>query len=147
MIPESPRWLIAQGKYEDARAEVEKAALMNNVKLSSDIFYTEPNENKEYFTLYAIKDLFRSSQLKITLTMFICWPVVLLLYFGLTLSADKIKITENIFLSFILLSLIELPAYLIVPLCVHYLGRKHIFALCQIIPGLFFLQGQPFMLF
>ena len=38
LLPESPRWLIANGKKEEAKEMVEKAAKMNKVKLTPDIF-------------------------------------------------------------------------------------------------------------
>ena len=42
---------------------------------------------------YGIKDMFRGSQVKITLAMFVCWPVITMLYYGLSMSADKINMT------------------------------------------------------
>ena len=137
VLPQSPRWLIAQGKFKEAQKEIEKAAVKNNKTLSDNVFNINTLEEEVKSPEYAMKDLFRKSQLKITLTMFICWPVILLLYFGLTLSADKIKITDNIFLSFILVCLIEVPAYLLTPVLADTVGRKPIFALSQIIPGVF----------
>ena len=58
------------------------------------------------------------AQLRITLAMFICWPVITMLYYGLSLSADKIKMTDNVYLSYILVSLIEMPAYIFLPLII-----------------------------
>ena len=137
ILPESPRWLISQRKYEEAQKEIEKAAEENNAVLAPDAFHFKPLTQSVENTEYCRKDLFCKTQLSITLTMFICWPVILLLYFGLTLSADKIRITDNIFLSFILVCLIEVPAFLLAPILVDSIGRNPVFALSQIIPGLF----------
>ena len=68
--------------------------------------------------VYGVKDLFRRSQLAITLPLFFCWPVITMLYYGLSLSADKIHMTDNVYLSYILVSLIEMPAYIFLPLIV-----------------------------
>ena len=72
----SPRWLIANGKDERARAVVEKAAKRNGVKLSTQAFQPPAGNKEEELDLpvYSLKDMFRSSQLKITIVFFICWP-------------------------------------------------------------------------
>ena len=40
-LPESPRWLIANGKTEAARKIIEAAAETNKVKLHQDLFSEE----------------------------------------------------------------------------------------------------------
>ena len=62
--------------------------------------------------------------------------MITLLFYGLTLSADKIKMTDDVFLSNILVCLIEIPAYLAVPLIIDVVGRKPLFFLTQFIPGI-----------
>ena len=115
------RWLIANGKKEEAKKVVEAAAAVNKVKLTPDAFLPDvedkPVEELE-LPVYGLKDMFRASQIRITLAMFICWPVITMLYYGLSLSADKIQMTDNVYLSYILVSLIEMPAYIILPLIV-----------------------------
>jgi len=149
VIPESPRWLLAQGKYKEAQREIEKAAVKNNVTLSHEVFSIKHSTGELKSADCGLQDLFCESQSRITLTMFICWPVILLLYFGLTLSADKIQITDNIFLSFILVCLVEAPAFLLAPILMDVFGRREVFALSQILPGLLcilavlLLPGSP----
>ena len=138
-LPESPRWLIANGKTERAREMIEKAAKVNKVKLTADIFEADPAEGEKSsveLPIYGLKDMFRRSQILITLALFVCWPVVTLLYYGLSLSADKIKITENVYLSFALVALIEMPAYVILPLVIDVWGRKPLFFVTQFVPGI-----------
>ena len=115
------RWLIANGKKEEAKKVVEAAAAVNKVKLTPDAFLPDVEDKAEEemeFPVYGLKDMFRASQIRITLAMFICWPVITMLYYGLSLSADKIQMTDNVYLSYILVSLIEMPAYIILPLIV-----------------------------
>ena len=138
-VPESPRWLIAQGRPEEAVKVINEAAKMNKVELTTD----GEEENKEKTTqskpsliIYGVSDMVRPAQLMITLPMMFCWPAVTLLYTGLSLAADKIKITESLFLSYILSSLIEIPAYLLVPLLVDIWGRKPLFLFSQLVPGI-----------
>ena len=62
--------------------------------------------------------------------MFICWPVVTLLYYGLSLSANKIKMNDNFYLSFIMVCLVEIPPYLLLPFIIDMWGRT------QLVPGI-----------
>merc|ERR1719348_1903141 len=141
LLPESPRWLIANNKLQEARAVIEKAAKINKKTISKDMFEVEKvsssGDKEENLPQYGLGDMFRRSQLLITLVMFICWPVITLLYYGLTLSADKIKMTENLFLSFILVALIEIPAYILLPVIIDIWGRKPLFCVTQLFPGIF----------
>ena len=95
------RWLIANGKKEEAKKVVEKAAAVNNVKLTPDAFLPDEEDAQAEVELpvYGLKDMFRKSQLRITLAMFICWPVITMLYYGLSMSADKINMTGLCILS------------------------------------------------
>ena len=138
-LPESPRWLIANGKTEAARKIIEAAAKTNKVKLSQDVLSeeTEKVESEQPDQpVYGPLDMFRRSQIMITLPLFFCWPVITMLYYGLSLSADKIQMTDNVYLSFILVSLIEIPSHLLVPLIIDVWGRKPIFFLTQFVPGI-----------
>ena len=151
LLPESPRWLLAQGKTEAALKIIEAAAETNKVKLSQDVLSEEKDESDQpEHPVYGLRDLFRRSQILITLPLFFCWPVITMLYYGLSLSADKIQMTENVYLSFILVSLIEIPSHLILPLIIDVWGRKPIFFLTQFVPGIccivaaFITPGTPF---
>ena len=139
-LPESPRWLIANGKTEAARKIIEAAAETNKVKLSPEVWSEDKEDTEEKAEsdqpVYGPLDLFRRSQLVITLPLFFCWPVITMLYYGLSLSADKIQMTENVYLSFILVSLIEIPSHLLVPLIIDVWGRKPIFFLTMFVPGI-----------
>ena len=113
-IPESPRWLISQGDFEKAFAVILTAAKKNGVRLSGEVFKDDDDESEKIgqFIHYGVLDIFNSSVIKNSLALFICWPVDTLLYYGLTFSADKIHLTSNTFLSFIIVGLVEIPSSL-----------------------------------
>ena len=138
-LPESPRWLIAKGKIDEAKEIIEDAARVNKVKLLDHSFVQSESGTKIEKTVppvYGFKDMFCKSQIVITMCLFFCWPVITMLFYGLSLSADKIKMTDNVYLSFILVSLIEIPSHIFLPLIIDVVGRKPIFFLTQLIPGI-----------
>ena len=136
-VPESPRWLISNGKVKEAQRIIEKAAKINGVKLSTDVFeQTEERTEDVEKPVYGFRDMFCRSQIVITLSLLFCWPIITMLYYGLSLSADKIKITNNVYLSFILVALIEIPSYILIPLVIDVVGRKSIFFLTLFVPGI-----------
>ena len=85
LLPESPRYLISQGKVAEVTTVLEKAAKRNGVKLSAEVMAANKGEEKkeeEVLEVYGLMDMFRGSQLKITIAFFITWPVITLLYYG-----------------------------------------------------------------
>ena len=154
-ITESPRWLIATGKEEKARDVIEVAAKRNKVVitqgLESDIETLSDSteeDGRSQSTInsmflpvsdkeYGIMDLFNKTSRSLTFPLFIIWPALGLLYFGLTLASGKINVTSDIHLSFILMCLIEIPADFFFPILMDIWGRKPLIATCLFFPGIF----------
>jgi len=63
----------------------------------------------------------------------ICWPIVTLVYYGITFSMASLN--DNLFLSFILSSLVEVPAIMGVALLMDVWGRRSLFSTSLIISG------------
>ena len=87
LLPESPRYLISKGKVAQVTKVLEKAAKRNGVKLSAEVMagkkdLEEEKKEEEVLEVYGLMDMFRGSQLKITIAFFITWPVITLLYYG-----------------------------------------------------------------
>merc|ERR1712088_32667 len=122
LLPESPRYLISKGKVAEVTKVLESAAKKKEEKV---------------LEVYGLMDMFRGSQIKITIAFFITWPVITLLYYGLTLSADNIEISPNLYVSYVLVAAIEIPAYIALPLIIDVWGRKPLFVCCQLFPGIF----------
>ena len=139
-IPESPRWLIAQGMVKDAKEVILKAARQNDV----ETFVLPSCDNSERSAAlitpevvqYGVLDVFHTSILKFTLILYFCWPVCSLGYYALMFSADNIELTRNTNLSFIIMALVEVPACLIVLLIIDVWGRRPLFVFSLVISGL-----------
>ena len=87
---------------------------VNKVKLTELGDETPEKTVEKDSPVYGVKDLFRKSQLGITLPLFFCWPVITMLYYGLSLSADKIHMTDNVYLSYILVCSTSLFSFIFV---------------------------------
>jgi len=156
VVPESPRWLISNGKYAQAKTLMEKAAKKNGVKLSEHLL-ADPGKTTEEGAEaglpeksavndsakpekdaieYGISDMFHPSVWKISLVLFVCWPVITLLYYGISFAAEKFHLGgEDPFLGMILVSLIEIPSYLFLIVTQDAVGRKPLFVMCMLLPG------------
>ncbi|KAI1725160.1 sugar transporter domain-containing protein [Ditylenchus destructor] len=136
IIPESARWLVSQKRYNEADAVLQRAAKINKTQLPpnwwDEIEITATEESTK--TVAAVHnrkhnflDLLRTPKLRrISLVAFFCWPVVSMVYYGLSMNPNVLG--GNLYLNFIFGGLMEIPAVLIVYLLVDRVGRKPLLA-------------------
>ncbi|KAJ8416545.1 hypothetical protein AAFF_G00358330 [Aldrovandia affinis] len=117
LIPESPRWLLAQGRIKEAEAIVRAAAKKNGVRPPEVIFLDEDsskfvqNGTDSRNTSYTYLDLVRTSKMRnITILNVIIWFFITISYFGLSLNTPNMN--GDPYLNCLLFALIELGAYI-----------------------------------
>ncbi|KAI0242171.1 Organic cation transporter protein [Lamellibrachia satsuma] len=125
-IPETARWLISQGRDEEAMQVLKTMSRFNKRKLP---FPLNLEENRVQVRMYdsvshpSFADLFRSPNLrKTTLYMWWAWFVVCMVYYGLGLGVNLLG--GNIFLNSFMSGAIEIPSYIIVIPIMNKLGRR-----------------------
>ncbi|XP_061558812.1 organic cation/carnitine transporter 2-like isoform X2 [Phycodurus eques] len=109
-IPESPRWLITQGRVAEAEAIIRDAARKNKVEAPLVIF--RGFESLPPSKAYTMLDVLRSKNIRcITLMCLVLWIAINVGYFGLSLNTSNLS--GNPFMNCFLSATTEVPAYVV----------------------------------
>lgn len=142
IMDESPRWLWAQGRREEAVKIVAKGVKWNGngIPLDRQYFlskakYLSVDSGDGAVESAGLSDLFKTPNLRMkTLNVCLCWFANALAYYGLSLSSGKLN--GNPFLILFILSVVELPSYIAIIFTLDLLGRRSITSSLMLIGGL-----------
>ena len=130
--PESPRWLLVNGKHEEAEIVLETARKMNR---RDEVAVVEVRTDK-VDTAGSVFDLFKLSSLRrCSIILYYIWFTNNLIYYGFTLNADSL-IPGDLYINTIIGGSLEVVAYTLSILSFLYLGRIVPMSLCMILGGL-----------
>ncbi|CAH2256570.1 solute carrier family 22 member 7 [Pelobates cultripes] len=125
-LPESARWLLANGKVEKAEAELARCAVVNgqiyekssmNKRIQTLLEHRPPSGSPSYI------DLFRTPALrKLSLCLALIWFGVASSYYGISLNITGFGL--SMYLTHCLYGLIEFPAKLGIYVLMNWLGRR-----------------------
>ena len=147
-VPESPRWLIADGRRSQAFLVLNRGAAKNGRELtskkfeklfassmpSSNLTSSETDEKMGFRTLFKERYLARN-----TLVMSLNFMVCSMSYYGLAMN--QVNLGSNIFVSFALGGLVEIVGYLFAYLTIDHIGRKTVLIFCQVTAGVSCIVG------
>lgn len=125
---ESARWLLSKGKREKAISVLKKAAKINNLdprKLELE-YLSDPLLKQENQTMDKKSQLYKAVRSSIIWKrLLVCsflWMTCSLVYYGL--SINSVSLSSNRYVSFMLVTLVEIPAYIVVVIVLDKYGRK-----------------------
>nr|XP_046258894.1 solute carrier family 22 member 7-like isoform X1 [Scatophagus argus]XP_046258895.1 solute carrier family 22 member 7-like isoform X1 [Scatophagus argus] len=126
-IPESARWLLANGKVEKAQFYLDRCATCNkrqqqsntlNLETLSDMKLLE-NRDKNYTYLHLIKT---PKMRQLTLLTGVVWYGVASTYYGISLNISGFGL--NVYLTHFMYAAIEVPAKLLIYYFLNIIGRR-----------------------
>uniref|UniRef100_K1QCW4 Organic cation transporter protein n=1 Tax=Magallana gigas TaxID=29159 RepID=K1QCW4_MAGGI len=132
LLPESPRWLINRGKFEEAKVIIRKIAKRNKVEVTEkqlDSLECDETATGQLWHLFTSRVLFVR-----TIVIFINWCVVSMVYYGLSLNSGSLA--GDFYLNFFLTGLVEFPAYTLCLVLLDRTGRKKLHCACMVLGGL-----------
>ncbi|KAF7668671.1 hypothetical protein LDENG_00297500 [Lucifuga dentata] len=120
VIPESPRWLLHQGRVDEAELVIRKAARMNKVTAPDAIFkdnkwlelMQNKSEEEEEQRIYTWMDLFRTTNMRnITFISGFLWALIGMVFFGMSLNTSNMN--GDVFLNCFIAALTDIVAYVL----------------------------------
>ncbi|XP_008284202.1 solute carrier family 22 member 13-like [Stegastes partitus] len=120
-IPESARWLLGQGRTEEAKTLIYKVAAINKKEIPENLMNEVKGEQK--VQREGIRAIFKSAVLvKYLFILSFAWCCLNLGYFCLVLNVGKFGL--SIFLVQFLFGISEVPAHLLCIVFLEIFGRK-----------------------
>ncbi|RZF35560.1 hypothetical protein LSTR_LSTR014552 [Laodelphax striatellus] len=146
VLPESPRWLLARGRFDEAEKILRKMARVNGKplpanymlqlkkKYQAERYVQQKDVEKEKTRQYGVMDLFRTPNLRRkTLIITFIWFTNTSVYVGLSYYAPVLGGDE--FLNFFLAGAVELPTYIVLWPAMECVGRRWTLCVSMVIGG------------
>ncbi|CAL9685418.1 unnamed protein product [Knipowitschia caucasica] len=144
VTPESPRWLLSQGRVQEAEAIIRKAAKMNKVKAPQVIFANsviEEHTTKKMVKTVTVIDLYRYREMRLVSPILaLIWFTMALGYFGLSLNTSKL--IADPYIACLISAAVEVPAYIAAWIALKFWPRRPTLITFMLLGGVSLLSIQ-----
>ncbi|KAJ6636443.1 Organic cation transporter protein [Pseudolycoriella hygida] len=130
-LPESPRWLLENGKIEELIKVINIAAKWNKIELPPG--YEKTLHKPEETLTVSFAKLFKANYCRTTILMIVIWYALILIYFGLTLHLAHLG--GDIYINTIIAGLLEAVSILLCIFVVLKLGLKINLVIYMLVAG------------
>lgn len=139
VLPESVRWLLSQGKEEEASNIIRNVAATNKRTVPEHYLDKLLLANRDSLqaaaseSQFPIREAFRNLFWRI-INCSVCWFTNVLVFYGISLNS--VTLGGNKYNNFMLISLVEIPSLLVACLIVDRLGRRYSMFMCMLLSGI-----------
>ncbi|KAK3925105.1 Organic cation transporter protein [Frankliniella fusca] len=146
LVPESARWLVSQGRHDEAIVILKRLEKTNKTTVPPDVYQRfadsclKLKKQEDADKKYSVLDLFRSPRLrKTTLLLVVIWMIVSLVFDGHVRNVGQLGL--DVFVTFTVASATELPADSFLTLVLDRWGRRWLACGTMVVSGLFSLAA------
>ncbi|XP_038065659.1 solute carrier family 22 member 15-like [Patiria miniata] len=135
LVPESPRWLASQGRVSEAEDILYYIGHTNGKNITKAMVKLKISSNPTSAKQYGILDCFRTPVIRSRMIIMIfTWFTCSMVYYGLTMNASNQG--GNMYTSFALSGVAELPAYAVCFLLLNKFGRRKLLLMSTFTAGI-----------
>ncbi|XP_022122025.2 carcinine transporter [Pieris rapae] len=142
IVPESARWLISQGRIDEALTIIQKCERINKKKIPDAIIKEfrdtakEIAKAEEEFKNYSFLDLFKTPRLRRqTILLVVIWMSITMVFDGHVRNVGSLGL--DMFLTFTIATATEFPADILLILTLDVVGRRWLAFGSMVLSGVF----------
>ena len=134
-VPESMRWLQLHGHIDKMNQVLRNMARMNNKNLPDTTEFGLSATKDQHREKVGISALFKPwKEAKITFIEVVSFVFINMVYYGLSMASGNLGV--DVYLSFFLVVVVEIPSDILAALTCDYFGRKKTVVCCTILTSL-----------